>query len=88
MHDLSPIPDAGWVTVRDTEYEALLAAEKQRDALHQACPAQASEAYGPADRVVQQATGRLYECPQCGRLLWRRPADEDCRSFALEPPAS
>ena len=27
VHDLSPIPDDGWVTVKDRDYESLVAAE-------------------------------------------------------------
>src|SRR5687767_2515963 len=33
VHDLSPIPDDGWVTVRDRDYEGLLAAEAERERL-------------------------------------------------------
>ena len=31
VHDLSPIPDHGWKTVRDVDYDELLEAEKAAD---------------------------------------------------------
>jgi hypothetical protein len=70
VHDLSPIPDGGWITVRDKDYEALIEAES-------------AVANGDKDRVRQMVafTGRLYECPECGRLLWSKPGDS-CENFA------
>jgi hypothetical protein len=66
IHNLSPIPDHGWVTVRDQDYEALVEAEV---AMHA----------GDQERVARsvELTGLLYECPECGRLMWQRPG-EDC----------
>ena len=57
VHDLSPVPDAGWVTVRDRDFERLVELE---------C---ADEARPGATLPLQ---GRLYGCPLCGRLMWRR----------------
>ena len=88
IHDLSPIPDAGWVTVRDAEYEALLAAEAERDALSASSTPAPAEAFSTGDRRVSDLTGLLYDCPQCGRLLWRRPGEEEYRSYGPESPAS
>ena len=88
VQDLSAIPDAGWLTVRDADYESLLAAERERDVLRAQAPAAPVEAFGSADRTVVDALGTLYECPSCGRLLWRRPGDEEYRSYMPERPAS
>ena len=88
IHDLSPIPDGGWLTVRDVDYESLLAAERERDELQAQAPPPPIDAFGPADRTVVGALGTLYECPGCGRLLWRRPGDEEYRSYTPERPAS
>ena len=84
LHDLSPVPDAGWITVRDAEYEALLEAEATRDRLASsstgrsgAVPAELSV----ADRRVHELTGRLYECPRCGMLLWEQPGAAEFRRF-------
>src|SRR4051795_9762675 len=49
VHDLTPIPDAGWVTTRDVDMEE------------------------PEDR---RPRGLLYECPQCGRIMWRKPGSD------------
>src|SRR5262245_60339283 len=46
VHDLTAIPDAGWITTPDADMG------------------------GPEDR---KRRGLLYECPQCGRIMWRKP---------------
>ncbi len=46
VHNLSPIPDAGWITRRDADMDE------------------------PAER---RPSGLLYECPQCGRIMWKKP---------------
>ncbi len=69
VHDLSPIPDDGWVLVRDRDYEALLAWEARRDALGSPAPGSADfETLVAADAAVNELTVRLFECPACGRL--------------------
>jgi len=63
VHDLSPIPDAGWITVRDRDYEALIEAERLS---------------GPDDagpRAFVRLTGRIYECPECKRIMWEKPGE-------------
>lgn len=80
VHDLSPIPDAGWITVSDTDYEALTAAE----VLAVVDPATAGKRGEPETSFVQ-LSGSLYECPTCGRLMWKRPGEAEFRSFV---PAS
>jgi hypothetical protein len=73
IHDLSPIPDDGWLTVRDRDYEALIEAE---------LAAQAGDDRGSARRVG--LWGLLYECPKCRRLMWKRPGEEGFTVFRLE----
>ncbi|MBK7395862.1 MAG: hypothetical protein IPJ34_06025 [Myxococcales bacterium] len=69
VHDLSPIPDDGWVLVRDRDYEALLAWEARREALGKALPGSADfDSLVEADAAVNELTERQYECPGCGRL--------------------
>ena len=87
-HNLSPIPDAGWITVRDTDYERVVEAEQELAAISARGRGQSAEEYGPADRVVHDLTGRLYECPECGRLLWMRPGSTDYQAYRPEPPAT
>ena len=86
MHDLSPIPDAGWLTVRDRDEDRFFTLE---------AAGSASEYGGPPIpdfsahvREWISLHGRLYECPECGRLLWKRPGEAEYRSYRPEPPAS
>jgi hypothetical protein len=74
--------------VRDGEYDSLLSAEAERAAVDAAGAGASAEARGAGDRRIDELTGTLYECPSCGRLLWRRPGAEEYRSYAPEPPAS
>jgi hypothetical protein len=76
VHDLSPIPDDGWVTVRDRDYEALVKVEV---AMH------AGNREGICQSV--ELTGRLYECPKCGRVMWQRSGEERFAVFHPEPDA-
>jgi hypothetical protein len=69
VHNLSPCPDEGWITVRDKEYESLIAD-------HIAYEAGDKEV---ADRIWRY-WGRIYECPKCGRLMWTRPGNH-CVNF-------
>jgi hypothetical protein len=54
IHDLTPIPDDGWVTIPDADMDK------------------------PDDG---RRRGRLYECPHCGRILWRKPGGERFEIF-------
>jgi len=71
VHNLSPCPDAGWITVRDSEYESLIAD-------HIAGEAGDKEA---AKRIWRN-WGRIYKCPECSRLMWSRPGDH-CENFEV-----
>ena len=88
VHDLSPIPDAGWITLRDSDYERVVAAEQQRATVSARSPRASAAEYSDADRTVHDLTGLLYECPDCGRLLWMRPGSSDYETYAPEPPAT
>ena len=71
VHNLSPIPDDGWLTIRDRDYDKYMPAELEP----QPC----------GEEVVRQmvaASGRLYECPQCERLMWSLPGDR-CTIFRI-----
>jgi hypothetical protein len=85
VRDLTPIPDDGWITVRDKDYEALLAAEARRHRLARAEPdSKAWDDLIAADREVIGLHGLLYECPACGRILWQKPGEAAFRIFSLE----
>jgi hypothetical protein len=87
-HDLAPIPDAGWLTVRDADYDRLLDAEHACDDLAARAGGTDSAEFAAAEHSVADLTGLLYECPQCGRLLWKPPGADDFRCYAPEPPAA
>lgn len=65
VHDLTPTPDEGWITVPDKDYDALI-----KDEIASAQGDEEAE-----DRVVNY-WGSLYECPRCGRIMWRKPSDD------------
>jgi hypothetical protein len=75
VHDLSPIPDAAWITVRDRDYEALVEAERRSDANNS----------GP--RAFVRLTGRIYECPECRRIMWEKAGHEGFVVFRPENDA-
>jgi hypothetical protein len=91
VHNLSPIPDDGWVTVRDKDYESLLDAER---VLHEisggaALPPDDHPHVGEYDEAVGRTSslqGRLYECPHCGTLLWCKQGSKQFREF--RPPGA
>jgi hypothetical protein len=73
VHDLSPIPDVGWITVRDGDYDELVETERhQGDA---------------SPRAFVRLTGRLYECPECGRVMWEKPGEGRFTTFRREDRA-
>jgi hypothetical protein len=37
--------------------------------------------------AIVATIGLLYECPQCGRLMWKKPGDAKFLIYAREPPA-
>lgn len=71
-HDLTPNPDAAWLTLPDAEYEVM---EKEIVRFH-------SEYRG---EEIQFEFGRVYECPECGRLMWSRPGESMYSVFVPEP---
>jgi hypothetical protein len=71
VHDRSPIPDHGWITVRDTEYEAMVQAEQE-----------ASKPKGRGRAL--QFQGSLYECPECGCVMWEKPGQKGFTVYLRE----
>ena len=79
VHNLSPIPDEGWITIRDRDHEPLMDAVIK----HQANPAD-KEAERDADLKCSSSIGRLYECPTCGRIMWKRAREKTYRVYIPE----
>jgi hypothetical protein len=86
-HDLAPIPDAGWLTVRDADYDRLLDAEHLCDELATRAGGTDSPDFAAAEQAVADLTGLLYKCPQCGSLLWKPPGADDFRCYAPDSSA-
>jgi hypothetical protein len=87
-HNLAPIPDAGWLTVRDADYDRLLDAEHVCDELAARAGGTDTAAFAAAEQSVAELTGLLYECPRCGCLLWKPPGAEDFRCYSPDPPGT
>jgi hypothetical protein len=84
-HDLAPIPDAGWLTVRDADYDRLLDAERECDELAGTVGGTDSAEFAAAELSVAQLTGLLYECPRCGSLLWKPPGAAGFTCYTPDP---
>jgi hypothetical protein len=87
MHDLAPIPDAGWLTVRDADYDRLLDAEHLCDELATRAGGTDTADFAAAEQSVADLTGLLYECPECGSLLWKPAGEAEFRCYSPEPSA-
>ncbi|QUH28552.1 SMI1/KNR4 family protein [Vallitalea guaymasensis] len=73
IFDLTPIPDEGYVVIRNYDYERYIEDEVFRDKSH--LISKDSEECGKlieADKLVVNLSGSLYECPDCGSLIWHR----------------
>lgn len=76
VHDLSPIPDTGWITVRDTDYEELIEGERGRP--------------GEPDLSIDvfvRLTGKIYDCPECHRVMWMKPGEKRFTAYLTEEPS-
>ena len=94
VHNLSPIPDDGWRAIRDKDLEAYLRHERAYsdgfDAV-EGSPARKASDIGGQELFRMETL--LYECPQCGRIMWQKahgeiyhiylPEDEVTRAQAL-----
>lgn len=92
VHNLSPIPDDGWLTVRDRDYERLLEAESTLEEVSggRGIPADDDpqvDRYDAAMAGTVSLRGSLYECPECGTLLWCKPGELKFRAFTPSPDA-
>ena len=94
VHNLTPCPDDGWRAIRDKDMEAYIkhdhAYSEGFDAPEGSPERDASDLGG---RETLRMRTMLYECPQCGRIMWRKlrgenfhiylPEDEVTRAQAL-----
>jgi hypothetical protein len=61
VHNLSSIPDDGWLTIRDRDQDELTPDDSTS-------PDQRIERW----HELYRRSGLLYECPQCGRVMWKK----------------
>jgi hypothetical protein len=72
VHNLSPIPDDGWQTGLDRDWEEII---KDEYAL----------LYGDEKNGAEAKLGVMYECPECGRLMWKKPGADRFSIYKPEP---
>lgn len=68
IHNLSPIPDEGWVAVLDKDYEQLIEAESNPE----------------NDSFFVANVGVIYECPECERIMWEKPGKKVLVTYVPE----
>jgi hypothetical protein len=91
IHNLSPIPDAGWRTIPDRRYEEFVAATVALEQIGAGGPPPPDHPrraeFRAARQVVVSCLGLLYCCSECGRILWKREGSEYWEVFAPETKA-
>jgi hypothetical protein len=94
VHNLTPIPDDGWLAIRDRDLDAYIRHNHAYSAGFDAPPGSPErEASDRGCRETIRMATALYECPQCGRIMWEKeagakfhvylPEDEPTRVHAL-----
>jgi hypothetical protein len=78
VHDLSAIPDNGWRTIRDKDMEAYLhhnRAYSDGFSAPEGSPERQASDIGGCE--TSRMVGLLDDCPQCGRIIWRKVREEE-----------
>ena len=84
VHDLSPIPDDGWQTIRDKNAERYVEAEIVLAELQKSGVPYSAATHQQFDMIVAESIGLLYECPRCGRIMWKKPLAEEFIVYAID----
>ena len=79
VHNLSLIPDDGWLTIRDRDYETLRDAESKHLANTDDVTLERD-----ADMKWSRMVGRFYQCPKCGRIMWACAEEKTYRVYLPE----
>lgn len=92
VHNLASIPDEGWITVEDRLYEKVIDAEIRRNEISGGSKLPDDDhpritEYDEMTSIVVKSMGCLYECPECGRLMWQRSSDDVFRVFVPDDSA-
>lgn len=84
VHDLSPIPDDGWQTIRDKDSERYVNAEIALAALEKGGVPYSVATHQEFEVIVAESVGLLYECPSCGRIMWKKPLAKEFVVYAVD----
>lgn len=85
IHDLSPIPDDGWRAIRDKDLESYIQHERAcSEGFNSPEGSDKYEAYITGGSEMIRMSTLLYECPECGRIMWSKTRCGDFRIYAPE----
>lgn len=87
VHDLSPIPDDGWQTIRDKNAERYVEAEIALAELQKSGVPYSVATHQQFDMIVAESIGLLYECPRCGRIMWKKPLAKEFVVYTIDSNA-
>ena len=90
IHNLSAIPDDGWVTISDKKYEEVIEAEiclNQISGSSDQYPFDDNpqiDEYNKNMKFIINNSGSLYECPDCKRIMWEKADTSKILIYKLE----
>jgi hypothetical protein len=82
VHDLSPIPDEGWITIRDQDYEQVIQDEMEREQLPDHKNKSEEQRFDQLTGTIVAKWGRIYDCPQCGRIMWQKEGSKEFVAYS------
>jgi len=89
IHDLSSIPDDGWRAIRDKDLKAYVRHDRAYSEGFNAPEASAErEASNTGGCETVRMATLLFECPQCGRIMWRKARGEKYHIYLPEDEVS
>lgn len=91
VHNLSPIPDDGWITIADRYYEDVIDTEAKRiQYFGEKIPAPDNvniEKWRELTSIlIKHKRKRLYHCPECGRIMWDKTGNGQFDIFRPDEP--
>ena len=88
VHNLSLVPDDGWITIRDRDDEAVQNAKiRMYEIAGHKVPASDDpnvDEWDKLGRYIAEKTGLLYKCPECKRLMWREAYGDSYTVYTKE----
>src|SRR4051794_32884484 len=88
IHNLSPIPDDGWKAIRDKDMESYIQYQRAYSDGFSAPEGSVERENSNAGlREMVRMSTLIYECPKCGRIMWRKKRGGDFQIYAPENPS-